>query len=269
MGKCAVFVSSTRFAVLEKNRSISLKSLANETKRTFKLAPHQTVQHIFPGGVGRLLIRCADSVVLYDVHALKPGTVRRAVERCRAGRGGAVCVLFALASPSSACVSLHQVEDSRSFSPTYFWDGFVALTLAPLRGGAVGELAVHSRHPIKQVTWSPDGKLVAMCSKANIYVANARLEEVCAVNETGRVKSACWDPIGVLVYTTSTHIKYLLPNGDSGIIRSLDNPIYLASVSSSELTFLDRENKLGRVRINSTEYVFKLALMKHYSKGTG
>jgi coatomer protein complex subunit alpha (xenin) len=34
----------------------------------------------------------------------------------------------------------------------------------------------------------------------------------------------------VLVYTTLNHIKYCLPNGDHGIIRTLDVPVYLTKV---------------------------------------
>ncbi len=35
---------------------------------------------------------------------------------------------------------------------------------------------------------------------------------------------------GVLVYTTLNHIKYCLSNGDHGIIRTLDVPVYLTKV---------------------------------------
>ena len=45
------------------------------------------------------------------------------------------------------------------------------------------------------------------------------------------VQSAAWDDHGVLVYTTLNHIKYCLPNGDSGIIRTLDVPVYITQVA--------------------------------------
>lgn len=44
------------------------------------------------------------------------------------------------------------------------------------------------------------------------------------------MQSAAWDDHGVLVYTTLNHIKYCLPNGDSGIIRTLDVPVYITQV---------------------------------------
>lgn len=34
----------------------------------------------------------------------------------------------------------------------------------------------------------------------------------------------------MFVYTTVNHVKYLLPNGDGGIVRTLDVPIYLTKV---------------------------------------
>ena len=40
-------------------------------------------------------------------------------------------------------------------------------------------------------------------------------------------------PAGVLVYTTLNHLKYCLPNGDHGIIRTLDVPVYLTKVRAS------------------------------------
>ena len=58
----------------------------------------------------------------------------------------------------------------------------------------------------------------------------------CAVHETIRVKSGAWDDCGVFVYTTLNHIKYALPNGDSGIIRTLDTPVYLTKVGRRRLT---------------------------------
>jgi len=75
-----------------------------------------------------------------------------------------------------------------------------------------------------------------------------------------------WDPSGVFVYTTTTHIKYLLRNGDSGILRTMDQVIYLTSATSTTLHYLDREAKVGTLAIDATEYLFKLALVKRRYK---
>ena len=64
----------------------------------------------------------------------------------------------------------------------------------------------------------PTGDFTCVCvcvcpSPSALVVCNRKLQTVCTVNENVRVKSAAWDEGGVLVYTTSNHIKYALPNG--------------------------------------------------------
>ena len=71
---------------------------------------------------------------------------------------------------------------------------------------------------------------------------------VAAVHETIRVKSAAWDDNSVLIYTTLNHIKYCLPNGDSGIIRTLDVPVYITKVFGSTIYCLDRDGKNRQIQ---------------------
>ena len=58
------------------------------------------------------------------------------------------------------------------------------------------------------------------------------------------VKSGAWDGNDIFYFTTLNHLKYLLPNGDSGIIRTLEVPLYLASANNGVLHCLDREGKV-------------------------
>ena len=69
-----------------------------------------------------------------------------------------------------------------------------------------------------------------------------------AVHETIRVKSAAWDDNSVLIYTTLNHIKYCLPNGDSGIIRTLDVPVYITKVFGNIIYCLDRDGKNRQIQ---------------------
>lgn len=57
------------------------------------------------------------------------------------------------------------------------------------------------------------------------------------------VQSAAWDDKGVLIYTTLNHIKYCLTNGDSGIIRTLDVPVYVTQVVGDTISCLDRDGR--------------------------
>ena len=124
---------------------------------------------------------------------------------------------------------------------------------------AMAELATPT---IKYVVWSADMSLVAMLSKHAIVIANRKLGHACTVHETIRVKSGAWDDAGVFIYTTLNHIKYALPNGDSGIIRTLDVPVYLTKVFGNVLYCLDRDGRNRQIQIDTSEYMFKLALIQ-------
>ena len=115
---------------------------------------------------------------------------------------------------------------------------------------------------IRYVVWSNDMENVALLSKHTIIIASKKLEHRCTLHETIRVKSGAWDDNGVFIYTTLNHIKYCLPNGDNGIIRTLDVPVYITKVSQNTVYCLDRDGKNLAVAIDATEYVFKLSLLK-------
>ncbi|OQR92852.1 coatomer protein complex [Thraustotheca clavata] len=112
---------------------------------------------------------------------------------------------------------------------------------------------------VKYVVWSPNGEYVAMMSKHSVYIADKSFKHLCTVTELVKVKSGIWGN-DIFVYTTQNHIKYALPNGDSGIIRTLDVPVYLTHLEDSKLYCLDRECKMRILSIDLTECEFKLAL---------
>lgn len=115
---------------------------------------------------------------------------------------------------------------------------------------------------VKYVVWSNDLESVALLSKHAIVIASKKLVHQCTLHETIRVKSGSWDDNGVFIYTTLNHIKYCLPNGDSGIIKTLDVPIYITKVSGNTIFCLDRDGKNKAIVIDATEYIFKLSLMR-------
>lgn len=123
----------------------------------------------------------------------------------------------------------------------------------------LAELAVNG---VKYVVWSTDGLHVALLSKHNVTIATKNLEQVSTLHETIRIKSATWDDTGVLLYSTLNHIKYSLMNGDNGIVRTLEQTVYLVRVKGRNVYCLDRAAKPRVLQIDPTEYRFKLALVK-------
>lgn len=114
---------------------------------------------------------------------------------------------------------------------------------------------------VKFVIWNGDMSHVCLLSKHLLTICNRRLEVSATITETSKIKSGAWDDSGVFIYTTSNHIKYALLNGDYGIIRTLDLPVYLTRIKNQHVYCLDREVKSKILNIDTTEYRFKLALV--------
>ncbi|XP_026322907.1 coatomer subunit alpha isoform X2 [Hyposmocoma kahamanoa] len=116
--------------------------------------------------------------------------------------------------------------------------------------------------------WNSDMSLVALLGKHTVTLCTKKLEQLCTITEGARVKSGAFDdstPQPVFIYTTANHIKYCCRDGDYGIIRTLDVPVYavkvLASESGARVVCLDRECRPKVLNIDPTEYRFKLALV--------
>lgn len=158
---------------------------------------------------------------------------------------------------------------------------------------SLGSLSVSG---VKYVAWSSDMSSVALMSKrgtrallmccgiahdgvahtgcrlcarrgrpwrTEIKLCDRKLAHLCTIQEYASVKSGAWQEDGVFVFTTPNHIKYALPNGDTGIIRTLDIPIYITRVKGNHVYCLDREAHPRVLSIDPTEFKFKLALITH------
>ncbi|XP_041985120.1 coatomer subunit alpha isoform X2 [Aricia agestis] len=122
----------------------------------------------------------------------------------------------------------------------------------------------------RYAVWNADMSLVALLGKHTVTICTRRLEQLCTVTEGARVKSGAFDdscPQPVFIYTTANHIKYCCKDGDYGIIRTLDVPVYVMRVlpapngGAARVVCLDREAKPKVLTIDTTEYRFKLALV--------
>lgn len=124
---------------------------------------------------------------------------------------------------------------------------------------------------VKYVSWSPNFDHVALMAKRTIYLSDKTLKSVHVTHsDSTGVKSGTWDvsnPLGaIFYYTNSFHLKYLLPQGDSGIICTTSNPLYLVRVRGDLVHVLDRSSSVLVLGIDPTECHFKLALQKGNSE---
>lgn len=114
---------------------------------------------------------------------------------------------------------------------------------------------------VKYVVWNSDCSMVAFLSKHQVTIATKQLEHCSSVTETLRLKGGTWDDSGhTFIFTTSNHVKYLLGNGDSGIIRGIDAPLYPVRIVGANFFCFDREGKMRILEIDLAEPLFKAAL---------
>ena len=129
----------------------------------------------------------------------------------------------------------------------------------------LGELALGSA--LRQVVWSQSSMHVAFLLKHAVVIASSDMRFIQSVTETIRVKSGVWDSDSAFAYSTSSHIKYVLPfSEESGLIQAVSAPLYLVRVGGSSMTFVDRQLEVTKTKLFSHEYLFKQALVQGKSK---
>jgi len=132
------------------------------------------------------------------------------------------------------------------------------LVLYDLTKKTVGEVLVPGG--CRYVSWSPNGHFCALQSKHDVLLVDKNFVLLTSFHENIRIKGGAWDENGVFIYSTLSHVKYCLTNGDSGIIHSISNPIYITRVHRQQLYYIDREQQVNKQKLNCTEFLFKFAL---------
>ena len=123
----------------------------------------------------------------------------------------------------------------------------------------------------KRVYWSSNMSYVALCSKNMITICNKNLEPLCSVKESAKFKSGCFDNENGFIYSTSSHLKYLLVHEsmkndpaesaqNHGIFKSLENPVYVCGFVGTSIFYINREGKVVRQDVNTSEYELKISL---------
>ncbi|OHS95387.1 Coatomer subunit alpha-2 [Tritrichomonas foetus] len=106
---------------------------------------------------------------------------------------------------------------------------------------------------------SPDRRKVAFLTKNAVTICSIDLSKASTFHDGASVKSGAWRE-DFFIYSTKTHIKYFLANGDSGIIRSVGSRVYIASVGEKQVICINTANEVRRLDVDLTECRFKAAL---------
>lgn len=90
----------------------------------------------------------------------------------------------------------------------------------------LGQAEVEPGLDIRQVVLAKQEN-IALCGKNSILITNQELEVVCTVTEKFSIRSAFWEREDLLFYTTKNHWKYALLNGETGVLKTLEEPMHL------------------------------------------
>ncbi|PVV01350.1 hypothetical protein BB560_004233, partial [Smittium megazygosporum] len=221
----------------------------------------------------------------YELHTLPREFTGQSAQQSIGQKGSGTCAVwmgrnrFAVLEPSGLQINIKDLQNNTikslklPYCVKYIFQGpgsFLILAtsstcvLYDIQTRSFGkEITVSS---VKYVSWSSDMSIVALISKHSITLATREFDSLCSINETIRIKSAVWSDNNVLIYSTLSHLKFLLKQGDSGIIRTLDSIVYLTGIHGKTVYFIDRASKPQFIEIDPTEFMFKLALLeKNYN----
>lgn len=90
-----------------------------------------------------------------------------------------------------------------------------------------------SEYKVKSAIWNKNNSMVALVAKKSIHVMNKSFGKICTITEKFNVKSLIWYG-NALIYTTINHLKFGLLNGDSGIIKCLDENLKVVKIEGNK-----------------------------------
>lgn len=111
----------------------------------------------------------------------------------------------------------------------------------------------------RKVYVSPSKKYVSILTQFTACIATIGLNKIASTQEATKLKTGAWHD-NVFCYATRTHIKYLLPSGDSSIIRSTNERLYPAYVGDGFIISLTTDLTFSRIEIDLRECRFKEAV---------
>ena len=116
---------------------------------------------------------------------------------------------------------------------------------------------------VKRIQWNRKRTHFVIETSAGLYLFDKRGKSKCYIKEESKVKSLIWHDNNKIIYNTHEHIKYVLLNGETGIIRSIDKIIFLLAYHPNRIVFFDVNEEFESLDIDTTDVEFKLALQSN------
>lgn len=120
---------------------------------------------------------------------------------------------------------------------------------------------------LKSCQWNKDSRFCVLQCRKDIYLMNKVFKKVARIPETNRILHGFWTKDNFFVYSTYNHLKYLLPNGDRGILRSLPDVQFPVGMIDNTVFTIGIDNLLSKQLVSKSECLFKSSLMQNDIQG--
>lgn len=88
-------------------------------------------------------------------------------------------------------------------------------------------------------------------------------KKIARIQETSKIIHGFWTKENIFVYSTYNHFKYVLPNGDRGILKSVKDIQYPVGFGDNTVFAFDIDNNLTKFDVSKQECLFKLSLSQN------
>ncbi len=113
----------------------------------------------------------------------------------------------------------------------------------------------------KRAVWSRGHGRAAFVFRAGIVVTDKDLRVLAQVRVNETVLAPHFDDKDVLIYSTDRHVKYIMPDGSTGVLLGLERPIYVVCISAGVMYYVDRSGAVNTQRVNMDEYNYRLNII--------
>lgn len=92
---------------------------------------------------------------------------------------------------------------------------------------------------------------------------NKAFKKVARIQECSKIIHGFWTKENIFIYSTYNHLKYVLPNGDKGILKSVKDIQYPVGMSDNCIHSFDIDSVLNKFQVDKQECLFKLSLWQN------
>ena len=114
---------------------------------------------------------------------------------------------------------------------------------------------------LQKIIWNERKSYFVAFTMKSVNIYNRNLQIISEAKEDCKIISVLWTNENFIIYNTHEHLKFLLLNGERGIIKSLDKVVFLLRKEKQNIFTLDFEEQLEELETDLTDLELKNSLL--------